>query len=254
MSSNAENVSIWWRHHAWDVAVTLKPKNRYDDNFVVTGGIGLSPNDNHWCHLLSQIGFVITLGFNEWFTIWSRCREVDTYVQHGDKTFTIFCCALSCCGYITHYSDLIMSAMASQIFSVSRVCSTVCSGVDQRKYQSSASLAFVRGIHRWPADSPLKAKGQYRGKCFHLMTSSWHPTELCVLFTYILQDCFIVTRTLPDILHWALWNKCQWNLNQNTVILVEKVNLKLSSAKCRPLCSYLYELLSPPHEKQSRCA
>ena len=35
-------------------------------------------------------------------------------------------------------------------------CSTVCSGADQRKHQSSASLAFVRGIHRWPVNSPHK--------------------------------------------------------------------------------------------------
>ena len=39
----------------------------------------------------------------------------------------------------------------------------------QRKHQSSASLAFVRGIHRdrWIP----RTKGQLRGKCFHLMTS-----------------------------------------------------------------------------------
>ena len=29
-------------------------------------------------------------------------------------------------------------------------------GGDQRKHQSSASLAFVRGIHRWPVNSPHK--------------------------------------------------------------------------------------------------
>ena len=44
----------------------------------------------------------------------------------------------------THYSDIIMSAMASQITSVSFVCSTFCSSTDQIKHQSSASLAFVR--------------------------------------------------------------------------------------------------------------
>ena len=49
-----------------------------------------------------------------------------------------------------------MSAMASQITGVSMVCSTVCSGADQRKHQSSASLAFMRGIHRWPMNSPHK--------------------------------------------------------------------------------------------------
>ena len=55
-----------------------------------------------------------------------------------------------------HYSDVIMSAMASKITGVSTVCSTICSGADQRKHQSSASLAFVRGIHRWPVNSPHK--------------------------------------------------------------------------------------------------
>ena len=49
-----------------------------------------------------------------------------------------------------------MSAMASQITSVSIVCLNVCSGADQRKHQSSASLAFVTRIHRSPVDSPHK--------------------------------------------------------------------------------------------------
>ena len=52
-----------------------------------------------------------------------------------------------------HYSDVIMSAIASQITSVSIVCLTVCSAANQWKLQSSASLAFMRGIHRWPANS-----------------------------------------------------------------------------------------------------
>ena len=53
-----------------------------------------------------------------------------------------------------HHNDVIMSSMASQITGVSIVCSTVWSDADQRKHQSSALLAFVRGIHRWPMDSP----------------------------------------------------------------------------------------------------
>ena len=47
-----------------------------------------------------------------------------------------------------HYGDVIMSAMVSQITSIAILCSAVYSGVDQRKHQSSASLAFVRGIHQ----------------------------------------------------------------------------------------------------------
>ena len=52
------------------------------------------------------------------------------------------------------YNDVVMSAMACQITGVSIVCSNVCSCADQRKHQSFASLAFVRGIHRWPVNSP----------------------------------------------------------------------------------------------------
>ena len=48
---------------------------------------------------------------------------------------------------ILQYSYVIMSAMASQITGVSIVCWIICSGADERKYQSSASLAFVMGIH-----------------------------------------------------------------------------------------------------------
>ena len=49
-----------------------------------------------------------------------------------------------------------MSTVASQITGVSIVYSTVCSGADQRKHQSSVSLFFVRGIHRWLVNSPHK--------------------------------------------------------------------------------------------------
>ena len=52
--------------------------------------------------------------------------------------------------------------MAYQITGVSVVYSTVYSGTDQRWHQSSASLALIP-----------RTKGQWRGKCFHLMTSSW---------------------------------------------------------------------------------
>ena len=45
------------------------------------------------------------------------------------------------------YSDVIMGMMVYQITSLYIVYSTIYSGTDQRKYQSSVSLAFVWGIH-----------------------------------------------------------------------------------------------------------
>ena len=55
-----------------------------------------------------------------------------------------------------HYSDVIMDTMASQTASLTTVYSTVYSGIYQRGHQSSASLAFVMEIHRWPVNSPHK--------------------------------------------------------------------------------------------------
>ena len=73
--------------------------------------------------------------------------------------------------FVKHYINVIMTTMASKITSFTVVYSTVYSDADQRKHQSSASLVFVWGIHRdrWIPHT----KGQLRGKCFHLMTSSW---------------------------------------------------------------------------------
>ena len=55
-----------------------------------------------------------------------------------------------------HYCDVMMGTITSQITSLTIVCSTVYSGADQRKHQSSASLAFVWGIHRGSVNSPHK--------------------------------------------------------------------------------------------------
>ena len=60
----------------------------------------------------------------------------------------------SLCIEALHYGDVVMGTVASQITSLTIVYSTVYSGADQRKHQSSASLAFVREIlnspHKWP--------------------------------------------------------------------------------------------------------
>ena len=57
---------------------------------------------------------------------------------------------------IYHYSDVIMGTMVFQITRLKIIYSTVYLGADQRKHPSSASLAFLRGIHRWLLNSPKK--------------------------------------------------------------------------------------------------
>ena len=79
------------------------------------------------------------------------------------------------------YNDVIMGAIASQITSLRIVCSTVYSDVDQRKHQSSATLAFVRWIHRGPVNSPHK----------------WPVTRKMFPF----DDVIMRARTSPCILH-----------------------------------------------------
>ena len=77
-------------------------------------------------------------------------------------------------GYSVHYSDVTMGEMTSQITSLTIVYSTVYSGADQGKHQSSASLSFVRGSHRWPVNSPHKGLVTWKMFPFDdvIMTSS----------------------------------------------------------------------------------
>ena len=73
------------------------------------------------------------------------------------STFTQFVWKLwSLSKHYKHYNDVIMGTMVSQITSLTIVYSIIYSGADQKKKQSSTSLAFVRGIHRWPVNSPHK--------------------------------------------------------------------------------------------------
>ena len=66
-----------------------------------------------------------------------------------------------------YHSNVIMSAMTSQITSASIVYSPVCSGADQRKHKSSASHAFLRGIQRWQVDSLHKGPATRKMSSFN---------------------------------------------------------------------------------------
>ena len=76
----------------------------------------------------------------------STCRMYVVILQKGHHIGFIIA------NFCFHFSDVIMGAMAFQIICVS----IIYSKKDKRKHQSSASLAFVRGIHRWPGNSPHK--------------------------------------------------------------------------------------------------
>ena len=94
-----------------------------------------------------------------------------------------------------------MSAMASQITSLTIVYSCFYSGADQRKPQSSASLAFVRGFHRWPVNSPHKGP----------ITQKMFPFD-----DVIMKLADILRKTFRLAISWGkncfLWLKFYWSL------------------------------------------
>ena len=85
-------------------------------------------------------------------------------------------CFMGCIIYtLHHYDDVIMSTIASQITSLTIVYSSIYSGADQSKHQSSASLALMWGIHRGPVNSPHK----------------WPVTRKMFPFDYVIMTFYI---------------------------------------------------------------
>ena len=80
-----------------------------------------------------------------------------------------------------------MGTMASQITSLTIVYSTLYSGADQRKHQSSASLAFVWGIHRGPVNSSHKWP----------VTPKMHPFDDVIMSMQRVLPCHDVNMFLP---------------------------------------------------------
>ena len=82
----------------------------------------------------------------------------NSHTSHGCRWVEVYkaCCVRYFARSLLHYSDVIMTTVASQITSLTVVYSIVYSDADQRKHQSSVSLAFVRGIPRGPVNTPHK--------------------------------------------------------------------------------------------------
>ena len=112
-----------------------------------------------------------------------------------------------------------MGAIASQIASLAIVYSAVYSDADQRKHQSSASLAFVRGIHRGPVNSPHKWPVTRKMFPFDDVIRNgkiWnHPDWRKASFNFI--NCSFILI--------FIWGQMVWNYHVCTVIVV-KTDLK----------------------------
>ena len=98
-----------------------------------------------------------------WFVPWSGLIKINSvHMKFQDIDEGIFFIKTYLTGLTQqphshhHYNDVIMGTIASQITSLTIVYSFFYWDADQRKHQSSASLAFVRGSHRGPVNSPHK--------------------------------------------------------------------------------------------------
>ena len=117
------------------------------------------------------------------------------------------------CNVILHYCGVIMGAMASQNSSLTIVYWTVHSGPDQRKHQNSASLAFVRGIHRRPVNSPHK--GPVTRKMFPfnnfimrcgLSSAHSHPYKSSTYTPVIRTYMYFLYHTCPWLTCPSFWS------------------------------------------------
>ena len=102
-----------------------------------------------------------------------------------------------------HYSDVIMSVVASHITSLTIAYSIVYSGADQRKHQSSATLAFVRGIHRWPVNSPKKWP----------VMQKMFPFDDVIMKHWRLQLILALVIPLVNIENWYNSSMQKWTRN-----------------------------------------
>ena len=97
--------------------------------------------------------------------------------------------------FAVHYDDVIMGTIASQITRLMIVYSTVYSDADQRKHQSSASLAFVRRIHRGPVNSPHKLP----------VTRKMFPFDDVIMYCFLFGQFYLSSQFSYDWHQNPLW-------------------------------------------------
>ena len=159
------SICIWWLASSLVKLLTVYPMisgvGFVFFSFTITGDILMCSTGTRTILLCSNsIGTILL----------DRSTIHQTTSKHN-KTWPMY---VLYCVICYHYVDVIMSAMASQITSLTIVNSTVYSGGDQIRHQSSASLAFVRGSHRGPVNSPHNS--QYAEN----VSTWWRHHEVCV--------------------------------------------------------------------------
>ena len=124
--------------------------------------------------------------------------------------------------FAKHSNDVIMSAIASQITSLKIVYPTVYLDANPRKHQSSVSLAFVRGIHRSPVNSPHKGPVTRKRLPFDgVIMTKLAPSEsylISVVWLLIIHDFYdtLWNRRSDHLAHYLLMSKHFFILHYTT--------------------------------------
>ena len=144
-----------------------------------------------------------------------------------------------------HHRDVTMGAMASLITSLTSVHSTVHSGTDERKHQSSASLVFVWGNHRSPVNSPHKGPVTQKMFPFDDVIMEWHQVSFqSIMLPFIVWRLMTLSCYLPqcyDIDH----QKQKLSLVQIKEFYVCVMHYNICMASIILCLSMATELISP---------
>ena len=110
-------------------------------------------------HIPHYPGMDQRIWFKQFFMLWCKNLNRQQYM-HMKNLF-----------YIYHCNGVIKGAIASQITSLTIVYSSVYSDADKKNIKFPRHWPLCREFtgDRWIP----RINGQLRGKCFHLMTSSW---------------------------------------------------------------------------------
>ena len=96
--------------------------------------------------------------------------------------------------HMIYYNDIIMSVMASQTTGVLIVYPTNCSDADQRRHQSSTSLAFVWGPRWWLVNSQHKGPVTRKMFTFDDVIMSFPYEHYVRLFWFYIWIIFKLTE------------------------------------------------------------
>ena len=183
---------IWWRNQIETFSTLL---GLCDGNPPVTCG--------HYSHKSQWRGALIFSLICAWTNVWAKSRDANDLRRHRENHYVpvmeMAAMETSRNGALVspsrgHWETHTFVALQWRHNGLTIVYSTVYSDADQRKHQSSASLAFVREIHPGPVNSPHK----------------WPVTRKMFSFDDVIMDSRSLARSGQWHFEWGLVSDLDW--------------------------------------------